>query len=292
MLAEYPMPGLAIIANVYPIKRQTALEQRRLGVLQSGTNGAVMRSPLLGPEGAMTNLAVVSSRQAAVPPAQWAHDIRNMLATIGLHLDSLARMSGAHGAKAANAAHALIAKAGGMCSAAVTAADGRSRRHPFDITAAVRHVADLVAPLGPEGFVINVASTGPHIVLGDHTEVFRVLFNLMHNALAVARSGTKLRRIDIAICGAGEITEIKIADDGSGLPPQVVARLFRGPAAAGSAHGHGLAIARELMERNGGTLTCATSRKGTTFRLMLAACTSIRVAEGPVTRSLGRRAGS
>jgi len=242
----------------------------------------------------MTNLAVVSSRQAALPPAQWAHDIRNMLATIGLHLDSLARMSGPHGAKAANAAHALIAKAGSMCSAAVTAAgsaDGRSRRHPFDITAAVRHVADLVAPLGPEGFVIEVASTGPHIVLGDHTEVFRVLFNLLHNALAVARSTTKLRRIDIAVSRTGEITEVKIADDGSGLPPQVVARLFRGPAAAGAVHGHGLAIARELMERNGGTLACETSRTGTTFRLVLATFTSIRVAEGPVTRSLGRRAG-
>ena len=239
----------------------------------------------------MTNLALVSSRHAALPPAQWAHDIRNMLATIGLHLDTLARLSGPHGAKAANAAHALISKAGGMCNAAV-AADGRSRRHPFDITAAVRYVADLVAPLGPEGFVINVASTGSHIVLGDHTEVFRVLFNLLHNALAVARSTAKLRRIEIAIERNGEITEVKIADDGGGLPPQVVAKLFRGPATAGAVHGHGLAIARELMERNGGTLTCETSRKGTTFRLTLAAVTSIRVAEGPVTRSLGRRAGS
>jgi signal transduction histidine kinase len=243
----------------------------------------------------MTNLALVSSRHAELPPAQRAHDIRNMLATIGLHLDSLARLSGPHGAKAANAAHALIAKAGSMCNAAVTAAgaaDGRSRRHPFDITAAVRHVADLLVPLGPEGFVVNVASTGSHIVLGDHTEVFRVLFNLLHNALTVARATKKLRRVEITIERSGGITEVKIADDGAGLPPQVAVKLFRKPAAAGALHGHGIAIARELMERNGGTLSCETSRKGTTFRLVLAAFTSIRVAEGPVTRSLGRRAGS
>ena len=243
----------------------------------------------------MTDLALVSSRQAAPPPAQWAHDVRNMLATIGLHLDSLARLSGPHGARAANAAHALIVKAVGMCNAAVAAAgaaDGRSRRHPFDITAVVRHVADLVAPLGPEGFVIKVASVGSQIVLGDHTEIFGVLFNLLHNAVAVARSSAKLRRIEITIGRIGEITEVKIVDDGGGLPPQVVAKLFRGPAAAGAVHGHGLAIARELMERNGGTLTCETSRRGTTFLLALTACTSIRVAEGPVTRSLGRRVGS
>jgi hypothetical protein len=46
------------------------------------------------------------------------------------------------------------------------------------------------------------------------------------------------------------------------------------------------------MERNGGTLSCETSRKGTTFRLELAAITSIRVAEGPVTQLLGQRATS
>jgi signal transduction histidine kinase len=238
----------------------------------------------------MTDLALVTSRQAALPPAPWAHDIRNLLATIGLHLDSLARLSGPHGTKAANAAHALIARAGGMCSEAVVAADGRRRHHPFDIAATIRQIIDLVAPIGPEGFSINLASDGTHLVIGDHTELFRVLFNLLHNAVVVARAGAKLRRIDISVEHTGATTTVRIADDGGGLPQQVAARLFRGPPKAGAMHGHGLAIARELMERNGGTLSCETSRKGTTFRIELAAFTSIRVAEGPVTRSLGRRA--
>ena len=241
----------------------------------------------------MTDLALVASRQAALPPAPWAHDIRNLLATIGLHLDSLARLSGPHGAKAANAAHGLIAKAGGMCREAVVAAgaaDGRRRHHPFDIAATIRQVIDLMAPIGPEGFSINLASDGTHLVLGDHTELFRVLFNLVHNALVVARACGKLRRIDISVERTRATTTVRIADDGGGLPRQVAARLFRGPAKAGAMHGHGLAIARELMERNGGTLSCETSRKGTTFRLELAAFASIQVVEGPVTRSLGRRA--
>jgi signal transduction histidine kinase len=129
-------------------------------------------------------------------------------------------------------------------------------------------------------------------VLGDHAELFRVLFNLLHNALAVARSSAKLRRIDISADRAGEIAAVRIADDGGGLPPQVAAKLFHSSTRTGAMHGHGLAIARELMERNGGTLTCETSRKGTIFRLELAAFTSIRVAEGPVTRSLEQRATS
>jgi signal transduction histidine kinase len=222
----------------------------------------------------MTNLTLVASRQTSLPPAEWAHDIRNLLTTIGLHLESLARLSGPHGASAASAALGLIARAGEMCSEAVVAAAGTRgwrRRHPFDITATIREVVDVVAPLGPEGLTINIASTAAHMAVGDSSELFRVLFNLLYNASAVARSSAKLRRIDISV-------------------ERVAARLFRGPANAGAMHGHGLAIARELMERNGGTLACETSRAGTTFRLELPAFSSIRVAEGPVTRSLGQRA--
>jgi signal transduction histidine kinase len=243
------------------------------------------------PEDEMADLTLAASRRIALPPHQWAHDIRNLLTTIGLHLDSLARLSGPHGAKAASAMHTLIARAAVMCSEAVTVAEGetgRARRHPFDITSTIRQVIDLLEPLGPEGFSIHLASSGCQLVLGNHTDVFRIVYNLVHNALSVARSGTKLRRIDISILSQGAVTIVNIADDGGGLPAQVLAGLFRTPE-AGATRGHGLAIARELTERNGGMLTCKTSRNGTIFRLELAACTSIRVAEGPVTRSLGRR---
>jgi signal transduction histidine kinase len=242
----------------------------------------------------MADLTLASSRQIAMPPAQWAHDIRNLLTTVGLHLDSLARLSGPQGAKSADAMHTLIARAAVMCSEAVTFAEGetgRVRRHPFDITGIIRQVIDLLEPLGPEGFSIKLGSEGCHLVLGNQTDVFRVVFNLVHNALAAARSGAKLRRIDISVGSEGAVTFVHVADDGAGLPARVLAGLFRAPSETGAAHGHGLAITRELAERNGGMLSCKTSRKGKVFRLELAACTSIRVAEGPVTRSLGRRAG-
>jgi hypothetical protein len=90
----------------------------------------------------MTNLTLVSCREAATdaPPAQWAHDLRNLLATIGLHLDTLARLSGPRGAKAVNAAHALVMTAGRMCR---DTSENRIRRHSFDIAATLRHVVDL-----------------------------------------------------------------------------------------------------------------------------------------------------
>jgi signal transduction histidine kinase len=199
------------------------------------SNGLIRAARPLPPEDAMTNLTLVASRQAPLPPAEWAHDIRNLLTTIGLHLESLARLSGPRGASTASAALGLIAGAGEMCSEAVVAAAGPGggrRRHPFDITAAIREVVDVVAPLGPEGLTINMASTAAHMAVGDRSELFRVLFNLLYNASAVARSSAKLRRIDISVERAGEITTVRIADDGGGLPPRVAARLFRGPANA------------------------------------------------------------
>jgi signal transduction histidine kinase len=210
------------------------------------------------------------------PPAQCAHDLRNLLATIGLHLDTLARLSGPHGAKAVNAVHALVATAGRMCR---DSSEKRCRRHPFDVTPTLRHVVDLVAPLGPDGFTVNVECGPGHFVLADQNDVFRIVLNLLHNAVKVARTDHTLRRIDVSIARADKSTEVKITDNGPGLPPHVVARLFRGPAEGDAAHGHGLAIARELAERNGGTLTCKTSNKGTMFRLELTTLNSISIAD-------------
>jgi signal transduction histidine kinase len=240
----------------------------------------------------MADLTLVASRPSPTLSAEWSHDIRNVLAIIGLHLDTLQRLSGPHGAKAVSAAHALVARAASMCTNSMAVpgdGGGQPRRRPFDITATIRQVADLIAPLGPEGFRIDVSTDGPQLVLGHHADVFRVLFNLLHNALTAARSDAKLRRVEITVERAEAITMVRIADVGGGLPPRVAARLFRIPAKVGVAHGHGLAIARELMERNGGMLSCETSRKGTVFRLEFAAVAAIRM-EGPVTRSLGRRA--
>jgi signal transduction histidine kinase len=240
----------------------------------------------------MTSFALVSNCQSAtaVPPAHWAHDVRNVLASVGLHLDTLARLSGPHGAKAANAGHALISKVSALCNVALVAApDACSQRQPFEITTMVRHVVDLLAPAAPDGFTVNIVSDAPVHVLADQNEIFRVLFNLLHNALTVARAAPRLRRIDISVERAGRIVVLRIADNGGGLTRKVADRLFRRPA-AGALHGYGLAIARELMERNGGTLSCETSAKGTTFRLELAGLFLNRAADGPVTHLLGRRA--
>jgi signal transduction histidine kinase len=241
----------------------------------------------------MSHFALVStSNPICSPSIQWPHDIKNMLATVGLHLEVLQRLCGPHGAKAADAALALIFRAGAMCNVAVAvASDSRSRRQPFEITAAVGHVVDLLAPAGPDGLRVNIVSAAPVHVLADQNDIFRVVFNVIYNAVTVARANPRLRRINISVERVGNNVTVRIADNGGGLPREVARRLFR-PPAAGAIRGHGLAIARELMERNGGTLGCETSAEGTVFRLELAGLYVKGVVDGPVMSSLGRRAAS
>ena len=63
----------------------------------------------------MSHLALVSPTfRTTAPPARWAHDIRNTLSTVGLHLDTLERLAGSAGHKAVEAAHALMLRATAM----------------------------------------------------------------------------------------------------------------------------------------------------------------------------------
>jgi signal transduction histidine kinase len=244
----------------------------------------------------MSHLALVSptSRTTAPPATQWAHDIRNALTTVGLHLDTLERLAGSAGHKAVEAAHALMLRASGMCEQALapTAPAGpTTRRRVVDAVAAIRQVADLVAPIAPKDFAIRVHAEGAHPVLADADHLFRILFNLLHNAVSVARHRGTLTSVDIAVERTDGAVVVRIADDGPGLPASVRKQLFRAGVPSASCSGLGLAIARELAEMSGGTLRLVPSAKGATFVLELpAAATVTAPKEGPVTRSLGRRA--
>jgi two-component system, CitB family, sensor kinase len=86
------------------------------------------------------------------------------------------------------------------------------------------------------------------------------------------------------------IVTVRLADDGPGLPAAVRRELFASSwrRSAAPRHGYGLAIARELAEWNGGTLTLVARGKGTTFTLKLPAFLSVVAPETP--RWMGRRA--
>ena len=200
--------------------------------------------------------------------AQWTHDIRNALSTVALYVDTLECPQRPQTSKTVASAQALLAKIAAMCSgAAKQSREGAPPvvRHSFDVTRTITQARDLVATTLPASASLEVETTGPMPVMADAQDVFRILFNLLHNAATIARRKGSLRNIRVTVERDGEMAVIKVSDDGPGVPEAVRKRLFLGGRSTTGGSGHGLAIARELAERNGGTVKLADTAQGATF---------------------------
>jgi signal transduction histidine kinase len=241
----------------------------------------------------MSNLTLAATNPTLpyIPTTQWAHDIRNALAIMSLHLETLERLSGASGRKAASAAQAVMKRTATMCNATLEHAvrlDQSGRRRGFDLVRVVKEIAGILEPVAPQGFEIRIASDGACVIMGDGSEIFRIIFNLVQNAVAVARGGVAMSHVTVAISHAGAMVTVRISDDGPGLPKAVRAKLFRRQVECKvNCGGFGIAIARELAERNGATLRHEDSRKGTAFVLELPGVRAMTLESGAAMPSLG-----
>ena len=110
-------------------------------------------------------------------------------------------------------------------------------------------------------------------------ELNQVFLNLIINAAqaieeAVGDSGDQ-REIRIATRMEGDEVVIEIADDGPGIPPELLDRIYEPfftTKEVGKGTGQGLALARTTIERHSGSLECdSTVGEGTTFTIRLPA---------------------
>src|SRR5262249_31950396 len=123
----------------------------------------------------MMHLAVVATNPACPPRAQAAHDMRNILASVGLHLETLQRLSGPSGARAADAAYALLTRGTALCNSALdwtAAVDCNPRRCQVDLVQTAQQIADLLAPGAPEDFTFDIGQSTGDCVFADPNDVF------------------------------------------------------------------------------------------------------------------------
>jgi signal transduction histidine kinase len=127
---------------------------------------------------------------------------------------------------------------------------------PTDLGGLVRSATESLRPLAK--VALNVSGNGDTVDL-DPARVQQILLNLVDNALKYAKS-----RVDVDIKGR----EVRVTDDGPGVPPEHRERIFEkfskvesGPKPPGA--GLGLSIARKLAQLHGGSLVC----EGNTFVL-------------------------
>jgi signal transduction histidine kinase len=103
----------------------------------------------------------------------------------------------------------------------------------------------------------------------DPEQLFRIVLNLLRNAVD-ALSERDGARIELLGERHGRAVSFSVADNGSGIPVPMHAKLFQPFARAARAGGSGLglAIARDLARAHGGDITLmSTGPEGTRFRI-------------------------
>lgn len=142
---------------------------------------------------------------------------------------------------------------------------------------------DAVLKLKPGADAAGVALTvdGPRdlpLVSGDIGMVERVLTNLIENALRYTPAGGS---IQVALSPRNDAVEVSVVDTGSGIGPEDLAHIFdrfyradRSRDRSRGGAGLGLAIAREIVELHGSSLSVVSKvNGGTRFRFSLGAAT-------------------
>jgi signal transduction histidine kinase/CheY-like chemotaxis protein len=152
------------------------------------------------------------------------------------------------------------------------------RREPVDIAALVSDVAEANQPLAVNKQQVITVSAPPNIVtMCDTDRIREAIDNLVSNAIKYSPIGGK---IAVSVSHEDDNTLIRVADEGAGLSPEDLGRLFgrfqrlsAKPTAGESSTGLGLSIVKRIIDMHGGEVTAESAgpNKGSTFTIVLPA---------------------
>ena len=146
---------------------------------------------------------------------------------------------------------------------------------PAEVTELVEQArSTFVGGGGRHGIVVDLPAGLPP-AMADRRRIVQVLVNLFANA---ARHAPESSPIRVAAARDGDQVAVSVADEGRGVAPERLARLFdkhggSGEDGAPAGHGLGLAICKGLVEAHGGRIRAesAGAGRGTTVTFTLPA---------------------
>lgn len=252
----------------------------------------VRGAPLLGPDGSVTGGVVAFEDITAVKDlerlrTEWnaiiAHDLRNPLNIVVLHThllerhargdhvmwDSVQEIRGA-AARLNRMIHDLLDLS------RLEARSLKLLRAPTQLGEVLRKAVGRAILTAPDRAIELALAADLPPVLADADRIAQVMDNLLTNAIKYGGSGTP---IAVTATRTGDGLEVAVTNQGVGIPPDAVPRLFQrfhrasdGQLAGVKGIGLGLYIARELIEAHGGRIGVESEPGGsTTFRFSLPA---------------------
>ncbi|HEY3216749.1 MAG TPA: MASE1 domain-containing protein [Candidatus Eisenbacteria bacterium] len=159
------------------------------------------------------------------------------------------------------------------------------RRQSVDLRTVIEQALDTMRPTAlAKGVALHSAADDVAQVSGDPERLQQVVWNLLSNAINHTQEGG---RVDVSLSTDDSVAEIRVQDNGRGIPPEVLPHIFdrfrQGDVTAARRHGGlglGLAIVKQLVELHGGSVRAANRHGG-----QGAVCTVTL----PLSRAAGQR---
>lgn len=194
-----------------------------------------------------------------------SHDIKTPLAAIHGAVSSLRELGGKMPESSRQELLATIEEEAVQLSRFVTNMLDMMRLQsaPLDVSQDWIDLADMLGAtvaharrIMPGVDIVVDVQVSPALVRGDEMLLDHVVLNVIENAFNASAAGTAVR---VALRRVDHEYLIEIADDGAGIAPDVLPRIFdkfyRAPGAKTRGSGLGLTICRELMSALGGRIT-------------------------------------
>jgi signal transduction histidine kinase/CheY-like chemotaxis protein len=216
-----------------------------------------------------------------------AHDLKNPLGVILGRTEILKEMMAGAGALEANvqaqiayirdAANRLTEMVDDLVSDAMAdALNITIRREPVDIAILVQEVAEANRPLAArKEQTIAVSAPPDHAAMCDVDRIREAIDNLVSNAVKYSPLGGA---IDLLVTQEAAGIVVQIKDQGAGLSPEDISRLFgrfqrlsAKPTAGETSTGLGLSIVKRIVDLHGGRIAVESAGpgQGATFKMTL-----------------------
>jgi signal transduction histidine kinase len=194
-----------------------------------------------------------------------SHELRTPLTSLQGFLDRGLRRAGPEVSRDLAAARRIAGSMSRLVEDLLQLTRGQSVRDL--VPHLVDPLADILRPVASEYPGVRVVGDEGALLIGDPGRLLQLVRNLTANAV---RATDGQGRVELELhCSEGR-AELIIRDDGPGIPEDLQERIFdKFYKGAGGGAGLGLAIARQIAEQHGGSITLHSEPGRTEFRVVL-----------------------